>query len=117
MRWLADENLDNDIIRGLQRRRPAFHILRVQDVGLAGCDDEAVLGWAAKENCVLLTQDVATITDIAYRRVLVGQAMPGVFEVLRGSPMGSLIEDLLLIDECSVEGEWEGRISYLPLRS
>jgi len=42
--------------------------------------------------------------------------MPGVFEVSRSVPIGVAIEDILLIAECSLQGEWEGQILYLPLR-
>lgn len=42
--------------------------------------------------------------------------MPGVFEVNRRQSMSVLIEDLLLLAECSEEGEWEGQVRYLPLR-
>ena len=41
--------------------------------------------------------------------------MPGVFAVSRSVPIGRAIEDLLLLAECSLEGEWEGQIRYLPL--
>jgi hypothetical protein len=34
----------------------------------------------------------------------------------RKVPIGQAIEDLLLIAECSQEGEWEGQVRYLPLR-
>lgn len=30
--WLADENFDNDILRGLRRRDPRFDAVRVQDI-------------------------------------------------------------------------------------
>ena len=42
--------------------------------------------------------------------------MPGVFEVGRDVSIGTAIEDILLIAECSVEGEWEGQVRYLPLQ-
>ena len=32
----ADENFNNDIVRGLLRRRPALDIVRIQDEGLSG---------------------------------------------------------------------------------
>ena len=41
--------------------------------------------------------------------------MPGVFEVSRSVPIGRAIEDILLLAECSVDGEWEGQVRYLPL--
>jgi hypothetical protein len=84
----ADENFNNDIVRGLLRRKPDLDIARVQDAGLSGADDSDVLEWAARENRVLLTS------------VSIGVA----------------IDDILLLVECSLENEWEGQVRYLPLR-
>src|SRR5437773_963911 len=64
----ADENFNNDILRGLLRRMPDLNVARVQDAGLSGADDPAVLEWAALEGRVLLTHDVSTITRHAYER-------------------------------------------------
>ena len=44
IRLLADENFNGGIIRGLLRRNPEVDLVRVQDVGLLGADDPAVLG-------------------------------------------------------------------------
>lgn len=115
MRLLADENFNNDIVRGLMRRKTDLDIVRVQDVGLSGADDPTVLEWAAKEGRILFTHDVSTITHYAYERISADQAMPGVFEVSRELPLGVVIEDILLLAECSLDGEWEGQVRYLPL--
>jgi hypothetical protein len=112
----ADENFNNDIVRGLLRRKPDLDIVRLQDVDLSGADDPTILEWAAQENRVLLTHDVTTITKYAYERVHAGKRMPGVFEVSRSVSVGGAIEDVLLLVECSLEGEWEGKVQYLPLR-
>ena len=112
----ADENFDNDILRGLLRRRPELDIVRVQDVSLSGASDPLVLEWAAREKRILLTHDVTTITHYAYQRVRDGQPMPGVVEVSRLVPIGTVIEDILLLAESSLEREWDGQIIYLPLR-
>ena len=66
LKLLADENFDNTIVRGLLRRNQNIDIVRVQDVGLLGEDDPIILALAAKEDRVLLTHDVATITNYAY---------------------------------------------------
>ena len=116
LRLAADENFNNDIVRGLLRRKPDLDIVRVQDVGLSGADDPTILEWAAQEGRVLLTHDVSTLTRHAYERVQTGKPMPGVFEVSRRVPVDVAIENLLLIAECSLEGEWEGQVRYLPLR-
>jgi hypothetical protein len=116
LRWLADENLNNDILRALFRRNPALDIVRVQDAGLSGTDDITVLAWAARNSRVLLTHDVSTITAYAYDRVRKGDPMPGVFEVSRDVPILVGVEDILLISECSHPDEGEGQVRYLPLR-
>lgn len=46
---LADENFNNDIIRGVRRRSAAVDIVRAQDVNLCGVDDATVLNWAAEK--------------------------------------------------------------------
>ena len=116
LRLAADENFNNDIVRGLLRWQPELDIVSLQDVGLSGADDPTVLEWAARECRVLLTHDVSTIIKHTYERVRAGQPMPGVFEVSRTVSIGRAIEDILLLAECSLDGEWEGQVHYLPLR-
>jgi hypothetical protein len=115
MRLAADENFQFQIVRGLRRRSPWLDIVRVQDAGLSGADDPAVLDWAAREGRILLTHDIATISPPAYDRVLAGLPMPGVFKIHPSLPIAQVIEDLLLLIEVSEEDEWEGKILYLPL--
>lgn len=112
----ADENFNNNIVRGLLRRRPDIDIVRIQDVGLSGADDPTVLAWAAEEGRILLTHDVSTITRYAYERIEADLPMPGVFEVSLAASLGQAIDDLLLLVECSLENEWEGQIVYVPLK-
>ncbi|MGD1942934.1 MAG: DUF5615 family PIN-like protein [Leptolyngbyaceae cyanobacterium] len=116
IRFLADENFNNQIVRGVLRQRPEIDMVRVQDIGLSGGDAPAVLAWAAQENRIVLTHDVATMITFAYERMQAGLAMPGLFEVSRRVPIGLAIEEIILIAECSLEGEWEGQVRFLPLR-
>jgi hypothetical protein len=90
--------------------------VRLQDAGLSGADDPAVVAWAAQEGRVLRTHDVSTITRYAYERVQEGEPMPGVSEVSRDLPIGRAIAEMLLLATCSLAGEWEGQVRYLPLR-
>ena len=115
LRLAADENFNNDLIRGVLRRRPASDIVRVQDADLSGADDPTVLAWAASEGRILLTHDVTTLTNYAYQRVGAGQPMPGVFAVSESAPAAQVIDDILLLVECSIEHEWDGSILYVPL--
>src|SRR5262245_26994398 len=116
LRLLADENFNNNVLRGVLRRQADLDFVRVQDVGLSGADDPTILEWAAQENRIILTHDVATMTRHAYERVAAGKHLPGVFEVSRSVPIGVAIEEIVILAQCSLEGEWEGQVRYLPLR-
>lgn len=43
LRFLADYNFNNQIVRGILRRKSNVDIVRVQDVGLIEGDDPTVL--------------------------------------------------------------------------
>jgi hypothetical protein len=116
LRLATDEDFNNRILRGLLRRRRGLDIVRVQDAGLVGKSDAEVLEWAAREGRVLLTHDVTTMKRYVDERVAAGLPMPGIFEVSQQVPIARAIEDIMLLAECSLEGEWEGQIRFLPLR-
>jgi hypothetical protein len=115
LRLLSDENFNGDIVRGLLLRRPNIDLIRTQDANLLGLDDPAVLDWAAEQNRIRLSHDRTTMPDYAYSRVSAGQPMPGVFIVSDRLPIGQVIQELLLIDACSKQLEWNGRVLFLPL--
>ncbi len=114
--FALDENFNLHIVSGVLRRLPAADMVRVQDAGLGGAGDPAVLAWAAVAGRVLLTLYVNTLTALAYERVAQGLPMPGVFQVSLQVPIIVAIEDILLLAQCSLEGEWEGQVNYLPLK-
>ncbi|NJL01352.1 MAG: DUF5615 family PIN-like protein [Spirulinaceae cyanobacterium SM2_1_0] len=115
-RFLADENFNNQIVRGILRQAPNIDIVRIQDVDLLGANDATVLERAATAGQIILTHDVATMITFAYQRIQAGLSMPGLFEVNRRVPVGLAIEEIILIAECSLEGEWEGQVIFLPLQ-
>jgi hypothetical protein len=115
-RLAADENFSGRIVRGLRRRVPGLDLVRVQDSGLQGAGDAAVLVWAAREGRVVLSHDVRTLAAHAIERVRAGEPMAGVVEVGRRVPIGPAIEDLALLVAASLEGELDGRVLFLPLR-
>jgi hypothetical protein len=75
-----------------------------------------VLEWALNEKRIVLTHDVATITGFAFERILNGLAIPGVIEVRRNLPIGIVIDDIVLLTTCGYAGEYEGKVTFLPLR-
>lgn len=115
LRFLADEDLNNHILRGVWRYNPDVDIVRAQDVGLQGLADPIVLAWAADAGRLLVTHNVNTAIGFAQERIVNGTAMPGVIAISRRVPISRAIQDLLLLAECSLDGEWENQIVFLPL--
>jgi hypothetical protein len=116
IRFLADEDFNNDVLRGLQRRVAHVDVVRVQDVGLRGASDAEVLAFAAVQDRVLLTHDVSTLIESAFQRTREGVTMPGVIAVAQLLPIGPAIADLVLIAECGTPEDCRGHVWYLPLR-
>lgn len=116
MKFAADENFDNDILRGLFRVLPNLNMVRIQDAGLSGVEDPEVLEWCARENRILLTHDVRTITKFAYDRLEIGLEMPGVFEISKRLAVNVAIQELILIATCSEPEEWANQVWFLPLK-
>jgi hypothetical protein len=113
--FLADENFQGPIMKGLRRQLPTLDIVRVQDAGLAGADDPSVLEWAAANRRVLLTHDVQTMAGFANQRVIAGKYMAGVVVVDGSLRPGPAIADIRLIAECTEPDELEGQVWFVPL--
>jgi predicted nuclease of predicted toxin-antitoxin system len=115
MKFLADENFDNRIVRGLLRRQPDLDIVRVQDLEIAGASDLIVLEWATQTGRILLTHDKRTIPNFVYERLAMGKKTSGVFIAGDNLPINMVIEEVLLIVEGSSAEEWINKLQRLPL--
>lgn len=116
VRFLADENIDPDLVLGLQRRVDGLDIVRVQEVGLRTVDDPTILQWAADHGRVLLTHDLKTIPGFAHDRIAADLAMPGVFLIRSNISIALAIDELAMIAEASDASDWDRNVVYLPLR-
>ena len=54
---VADENFNNNILRGLLRRQPKLDIVRIQDTEAAGANDPTVLEWISSNTHQLLLKE------------------------------------------------------------
>ncbi len=115
MKLLSDENFHGDIVRGLFLREPNLDLVRIQDIGLRAVGDPAILDWAAANNRIVLTHDRATMPNFAYERLTRGEEMSGLFVVHDRMPIRQVIDELLLLVDCSQQSEWKGIVLYLPL--
>jgi predicted nuclease of predicted toxin-antitoxin system len=115
VRLLADENLDLSIVVGLKRIMADLDIVRVQEIGLRGISDPDLLEWAAKEDRVLITHDVNTVTASLRQRIETGLSSPGVIIVRKLAPIGQSIRDLHVMLEASMPEDLRDQVSFIPI--
>jgi len=82
----------------------------------AGLADPDVLGIAAEQDRILVTHDFKTMPRHFAHFLQRNGSSPGVFVVKQSSPIGSVIEGLVLIWTATDAEEWKGRILRIPPR-
>ena len=116
MKWLSDENFDNDIVRGVLRRSPEFDVVRAQDVDeVTSRNDVVLLGWATRHGRVVLSHDLSTIIPAMRQQLLQTGSCAPIVLVPDSLPIGFVIEEIVLLDECSIEADWASGVVYLPI--
>lgn len=112
--YLADHNFNQNILNGFAQRCSSVDFIRAQDVGLDGATDPDLLEWAAVNGRVLLTHDRQTMVGFAKARITAGQLLTGVIVVDDRANIGRVIDDLELIEACTVTGDWIGVVEFVP---
>ncbi|MDX2075825.1 MAG: DUF5615 family PIN-like protein [bacterium] len=115
MRFLADENFNNDILRALKRHYSQLDITRVQDTPMMRMTDSELLASLAETDIILLSHDVNTMTKYFYERVNKGESLPTIMLLHQERPLSESIEALEMVIEASHFEEWRGQLRFLPL--
>jgi Domain of unknown function (DUF5615) len=114
-RFLADHDLNEQIVTGVLRREPALEFVRARDVGMSERPDAEVLAYAADNGFIVVSHDVNTMPSAAYGRMSSGQKMSGLLMVKQSDPVGAIISCLIVIWSASEAEEWENQVCFLPL--
>jgi Domain of unknown function (DUF5615) len=114
VRFLADANLDQDIVAGILRREPDVDFELPQGVIPEGMPDPEVLAVAASLGRILVTHDVRTMPQ-HFGEFITSSECPGLILIPRSMPMAQAIEELILIWQVSEAEEWTNRFRRLPL--
>lgn len=114
VRFLADANLDQDIVAGILRREPEVDFELPQGIIPEGMPDPKVLDIAASLGRVLVTHDVRTMPRY-FGEFISGSRCPGLIPIPRSMPIAQAIEEILLIWNISEAEEWTNRFRRLPL--
>lgn len=114
IRFLADADLDEGIVAGCLRREPTMDFLSANDAKLRGPGDPEVLRIAASDGRNLVSHDFKTMPRHFGDSLQATGSSPGVFLVKQSSPIGDVIEDLVLIWSATDAEEWKNRILRIP---
>lgn len=114
IKFLADQNFNGKILRGLKLRIPELDCITTYELGLQKYFDPDLLDWAANENRVILTHDVKTFPVFAYEKMSKGEKMCGVIVVSNQMAIGDAIDDLELVILGNFENEWENNVTRIP---
>lgn len=114
IRFQADQDLNQDLVKGVQRKDLTLDFRTAVDAKLRGLPDADVLETAAKDNRILVTHDFQTM-PAAFARFVERKPSPGVLIVPQAMPIGVAVEALFMIWAASEAEEWSNRICRLPL--
>jgi hypothetical protein len=113
-RFIADADLNQDVIDGVLRRCPECDFLNANEGGTRGLDETSVLHLAAATDRIVVSHDCNTMTDHFYR--FLGHATsPGLIIVPQELDLATAIDGIVLLWEASDAREFYGFITWLPL--
>jgi len=75
-----------------------------------------VLAWATANGRAVLTHDLSTMIPAMQEQLRLFASCSPIVLVPDSLPISLVIEDIVLLDECSVEVDWASGVVYLPLR-
>lgn len=114
-RFLADNDLNDAIVLGTNRREAAIEFVRIRDFGMQAAKDDEVLRFAAANRFIVVSHDVNSLTAEAHAALGANKLLSGLFLVHQRDPTSSIIDSLVLIWSASEAEEWIGQIVFLPL--
>lgn len=115
-RYLIDENLSPAYRAQLLDHESSLTVLRVGDEGAPprSTQDPEILKWCEQNNFILVTKDPNTIPKHLSDHLAAGHQVPGIIMINSSVPMGTILDDLILIAGASHEDEFRNRIIYIP---
>ena len=114
IRFQADVDLNEDIVRGVLRREPAVDFRTASSAGFRSLSDLEVLALAAADGRVLVSHDRKTMPH-NFADFVRTKTSPGLFIISQRTDVLAAAEGLLLIWSASEAEEWINRICTIPL--
>ena len=74
-----------------------------------------MLAWATINGRVVVTHDLSTMIPAMREQVRRHSVCARIVLVPDALPISAAIEEILLLDKCSMDTDWEAGVIYLPL--
>jgi Domain of unknown function (DUF5615) len=113
LRFQADADLNEDIVKGVLRRELGIDFQTVTSAGLRGLSDLEVLAFAAVEGRILVSHDRKTMPQ-TFGKFIHGTTSPGLFLISQKTDLLIAIECVLLAWIASDHEEWINRMVAIP---
>ena len=114
VRYQADADLNQIIVKATLRREPSVDFRTAVAAKLPGLEDYDVLTRAAAERRILVTHDRKTMPR-HFAELVLSEISAGVLIVPQKLRVAAAAEDLVLIWAATEAEEWINRILALPL--
>lgn len=113
LRFQADADLNEDIVKGVLRREPGIDFQTATAAGVRGLGDLEVLALAAEEGRILVSHDRKTM-PAAFGKFIQSKTSPGLFLISQKTDLLVAIESVLLAWVASDHEEWINRMVAIP---
>jgi hypothetical protein len=114
-KFQADNDLRSSIRTGVLRHEPSTDFQSAIAARLDGVPDPEVLRLAMMQDRILVSHDENSIPGYFRDFVRGRNRSPGVLIEPQGTPVGRVIESILLVWVASEADEWVDRIAWLPV--
>jgi len=114
VRFQADADLNEDIVKGVLRREPSVDFRTATVAAFEALSDREVLAISARDGRVLVSHDRRTMPG-TFAQFVAERESPGLIIVSQGAELRRVIEDLLLIWAATDSEDWVNRIVAVPL--
>jgi len=117
IQYLLDENLPPLYRVQLSRILPNLTVWMVGDPGVPPKStlDPEILLWCELNNLILVTNNRASMPIHLREHLAQERHIPGIFVLRPRSTIGQILDDLILIAIAGEEGEYQDRITHIPL--
>jgi hypothetical protein len=113
LRFQADADLNEDIVKGVLRREPRIDFRTATSAGLRGLSDLEVLALAAEEGRILVSHDRKTMPR-TFGKFIQNKTSPELFLISQKADLLIANESVVFAWIASDHEEWINRMVAIP---